>query len=263
MLKNILKVLAVLSVVGVSAAAVTKVVSKRTTQQTTVSQTFTPALSQIPTPSVQVVKRKVVSLHPDPEQTIIFNTPFDQVTVELAIDNLEQMVNKGYTDAYLILDSPGGSVLDGAKLISYMRNGPIRVHTVCDGMCASMAAHTFSAGHNRYMTDKSVLMFHPASGGVRGTLEQMSNQLNMFKLYVDRLDAFAANRAGVDYNTFKSRIVSELWLETEDALNEKFADNLAFISYSRKTEQTFNMENYLKIKKIAIPKYKDAAITLE
>lgn len=97
------------------------------------------------------------------------------------------------------------------------------------------------------------MMFHPASGGVQGTLEQMLSQLNMIKLYVDRLDAEVALRSGLDYNEFKTLLAVEYWLESEDALNKNLADNLIFISYDRNSTEVLDIDKTFKNENIKIP----------
>lgn len=196
---------------------------------------------------------KVTSLDVDPAQIIVFNTPVVYETAEAAINELKRIENSGASQAFLVLDSPGGSVVDGAKLGAYMKHTKLKVNTVCDGICASMAAHLFQIGKTRYMTDKSILMFHPASGGLMGTLEEMLSQLTMIKLYVDRMDAEAAARAGIDYRQFKERVLVEYWLESVDAVNVKHADKIAFISYSRESSEVFNMDNHIKKQNLDIP----------
>lgn len=192
-------------------------------------------------------------LKPETAQVVVFNTPVVYETVEAAIHYFETLRAQGYNQAYLILDSPGGSVIDGAKLGAYIKNSPMKIDTVCDGICASMAAHLFESGKTRYMTDKSTLMFHPASGAVQGTLEQMNSQLTWIIKYVDRLDAEVAERAQLDYVEFKKRVQVEYWVETEDAISENLADKMTFISYSRQSEESLNIDNYLKKNRITVP----------
>lgn len=200
-------------------------------------------------------------LVPKQEQLIIFNTIVASETVEAAMQRLEELKSKGYKQAYLILDSPGGSVFDGARLIAWMKHSPLKVNTICDGLCASMAAHLFEVGDKRYMTDKSTLMFHPASGGVMGTLEQMVSRLTFVKTYVDRLDESIANRAGMDYAEFKSRTLTEFWVETQDAVDLNLADNTVFVSYNRSSNKSFNMEEHLKrINKVIPEEYKKTTV---
>lgn len=207
-----------------------------------------------PQPTKQPVKRKLVRLNPDPEQLVVLNTPVVYETVQATIARLEQLKSDGHKEAYIILDSPGGSVFDGTKLLSWMKHSPLKVNTICDGICASMAAHLFEGGKVRYMTDKSTLMFHPASGGLKGTLEEMFSRLTYVIEYVNRLDAEVATRAGIPIDDFKKKTLVEYWVETDNAISVGLADNLAFISYSRSNKSLFNMEEHLKEQGIAIPR---------
>lgn len=165
-----------------------------------------------------------------PGQVLFFNVPVDFQSVNHAINFLEDVSNAGIHDTvYIVLDSPGGSVIDGANLISYMKASTLTIKTICWGLCASMAAQIHQAGSERMMTEKSILMFHPASSRVGGTIEQMLNQLSTIKRYVDRLDAEVAARSGIPYEIFKQMIVSELWIEAIDAKDIGLTDSLAYI----------------------------------
>jgi ATP-dependent protease ClpP protease subunit len=110
-----------------------------------------------------------------------------------------------------------------------------------------MAAQIHQAGKVRLMTEKSLLMFHPASSRVQGTLEEMLSQLNAIKIYVDRLDAEVAARAGIKYDDFKRLVVSELWIEGVDALDLGLTDGLAFIFVKQSfgSEIVFNLRQKL------------------
>lgn len=152
---------------------------------------------------------------------------------------------KENTDLYLFIESPGGSVLDGAAVISAMEASSARVHTVCLSLCASMAFHIHQAGSTRLALDRSILMAHPASGGVQGTLEQMNSRLSTITRYVNKMDANAAGRAGIPFDTFKSMIVSELWLDAEDALAKHFLDSIVDVNTEGKPVVSFgdNQQN--------------------
>ena len=199
----------------------------------------TPKVEDVPTPTVKEFSKSDVApsldsitvkrIEVDPTQVIVFNTQVSYEAVNLTIARLEELTALGFKQAYIILDSPGGSVIDGANLISYMKSSKMRIDTVCQGICASMAAQIHQAGKTRYMTDKSILMFHPAASRVGGTIEEMLSQLNTIKKYVDRLDAEVAARAGIKYETFKQMLVSELWVESVDAVEMGLADKIAYV----------------------------------
>lgn len=133
---------------------------------------------------------------------------------------------------YILINSPGGSVIDGAQIVTAIAAAPVPVVTVCLQLCASMAAIIHGYGSERLMVDRSILMHHPASGGVQGTLEQMGSRLGMITRYVNKMDADIGKRAGLSLEQFKAMTVSELWLDAEDALDKKLADGIVTVTVS-------------------------------
>jgi ATP-dependent Clp protease, protease subunit len=236
--------------IGLITGGLTGIVVYRLTSTTpVVEQLTTPSVKELPTgntvPELKSVKvRKIEVL---PEQVIMFNAQVSFNSVQATIDQLEALSARGIKEVYIVLDSPGGSVIDGATLISYMKSSDMKINTLCQGVCASMAAQIHQVGKVRLMTEKSILMFHPASSGVRGTLEEMISQLNTIKLYVDRLDAEVAARAGIKYEDFKKLVVSELWIEGVDAIDMGLTDGLAFIFVKQSfgSEVVFNLRQKL------------------
>ena len=130
---------------------------------------------------------------------------------------------------YLLIDSPGGSVLSGAMILSAIEASKVPVNTICLGICASMAAITFEWGTTRLMVDRSILMFHSASGGLQGELPHMQSRLTMLSRFLDKIDNTIAKRVGLDMDKFRVSQMKELWLDAEDAINQKFADKLVNI----------------------------------
>lgn len=131
---------------------------------------------------------------------------------------------------FILIDSPGGSVLDGGQIVSAIQSIKNST-TICMSMCASMAFIIHQYGKTRYMVDRSLLMAHPASGGVQGTLEQMQSRLSFISRYVYKMNDFIAKRAGITAEEFKKRWVSEMWLDASDALSQGFTDGLVSVQY--------------------------------
>lgn len=131
---------------------------------------------------------------------------------------------------WLLIDSPGGSVFDGAAIVTAVQNSKTPVNTVCISGCMSMAAIIFSYGKERYMVDRSVLMFHEASGGLQGPFNQMKTRLKFFDRFISKFDYEIATRAGVDPQTFRDQMPNELWFDSRDAVESHFADKLASVT---------------------------------
>lgn len=215
-----------LAVLGVAIVVGLGVLNTSNTKTTyTELTTVTPPTTTISN-GLSVSKSKVSNVEMTDTNSVRLEGVVDAISVPLTINSLEKLRKGGATKVFLLINSPGGSVLDGVKLTSYIESAPFEIDTVCIGLCASMAAHIHQVGKHRLMTPKSILMFHPASGGLQGNMEQMNNQLQMFRRYMDRLDAAIALRSKQDFGKFKERLSQEYWIETEDALSEHFADGV-------------------------------------
>lgn len=164
-----------------------------------------------------------------PKNVVLLNMPIVAESVDMTINMLS--VLKAQT-LYLVISSPGGSVVDGARLNEYIRHSGKNIVTVCDNFCASMAFQIFQTGSKRLMTEKAILMAHPASGGTAGTIDNMYELVKMFKLYVDRMDADTASRAGIDYNKFKMMVANNVWVETPEAINYRLADGVVHLHFN-------------------------------
>jgi ATP-dependent Clp protease, protease subunit len=129
----------------------------------------------------------------------------------------------------IIINSPGGSVIDGAEIISAIEAAKGPVNTLCVELCASMAAMIHSYGTNRLMLNRSIVMFHPASGGLEGEMDKMYSRISILKRYVGKMELNVAKRAHISYEQYKALSGVELWLDAEDAVNSGFADQVVFV----------------------------------
>jgi ATP-dependent Clp protease protease subunit len=140
---------------------------------------------------------------------------------------------------YILINSPGGSVLSGASIISAMEAAKGPVVTVCVQLCASMAAMIHQYGTSRTMLNRAFLMFHPATGGVEGEVDKSFSRLGTIKRYIGKMEENAASRSHMDYKEYKYRSGIEMWLDSEDALETKFADKIVYVRGSN-TDKLFH-----------------------
>lgn len=210
-----------------------------------------------------VASTPTVSLAPDTKTETIFETKkvtqvkFTEDRVVSILDEIGEEsaeVARRITELsskkepiYILINSPGGSVMDGALIISAMQASLVPVYTICLQLCASMAGIIHQYGTERYMVDRSFLMFHNASGGVRGTLPQMISRLSAINRYVLKMDAFIAKRAGLNLEDFIRKFDNELWMDAEDSTSLKFNDKIVSLHAESKTLlRSLNQKNELK-----------------
>jgi len=137
----------------------------------------------------------------------------------------------GNDPLYLLIDSPGGSVITGGAIISAMEASPIPVHTICLQLCASMGAMIHQYGVKRYSVNRSLLMFHDAAGGFQGPFQQVMSRMNTINRYVNKMFANVAKRSGQSYKDFMLKIGPEIWVDGEDAVSQHYSDSLVNVVF--------------------------------
>lgn len=138
----------------------------------------------------------------------------------------------GNSPIYLLIDSPGGSVITGGAIISAMEASPVPVHTVCLQLCASMGAMIHQYGVKRYSVNRSLLMFHDAAGGFQGPFQQVMSRMNTINRYVNKMFANVAKRSGQSYKDFMLKIGPEIWVDGEDAVTQHYSDSLVNVVFN-------------------------------
>jgi len=137
----------------------------------------------------------------------------------------------GNDPLYLLIDSPGGSVITGGAIISAMEASPVPVHTICLQLCASMGAMIHQYGVKRYSVNRSLLMFHDAAGGFQGPFQQVMSRMNTINRYVNKMFANVAKRSGQSYKDFMLKIGPEIWVDGEDAVTQHYSDSLVNVVF--------------------------------
>jgi len=219
--------------VVVACAAAVFLIKPQTTKEEIKQILSTPVIvndSPAPYPEAGKVEKRVTKLTLNAARTITLMGPVDPSSAGLVVKALRTMQGSK-EPVYLLLNSPGGSVLDGAMVISAMEASNAPVYTVCTQMCASMAFVIHQYGVKRLAVDRSILMAHPASGSAGpGQINNMLSLLKTIVRYIDKTDAHIAKRAGLDLAAFHALIAHELWLDAEDATARKFNDEIVFIT---------------------------------
>jgi ATP-dependent Clp protease, protease subunit len=208
------------------------------THVTTIETTKTVQSSQPPGSPVVAPKttKDVTRIDLPKDRTVLITGPIEDTTATVA-----KLMELGKTEEpiYLVLNSPGGSVLDGAAVITALEAAKGPVYTVCNQLCASMAAMIFEHGTQRYAVDRSFIMMHPASGGAQGEVDKMVSRLSAIQRYVGKMEAYIATRAGISFERYKQLSGIEFWIDSEDAVNSGLVDKVVAITLPDAPAQVF------------------------
>ena len=133
----------------------------------------------------------------------------------------------------IFINSPGGSVMEGLKIVSYieMLNQNVKVNCIAD-FAASMAFIITQSCKNRYALKSSLLMQHQMSLINRGNLFNLNNYMEMINDMNVDLDKSQAERIDMSYEEFKERITNDWWLYGNKAKEMNVVDDIVNVKCS-------------------------------
>jgi ATP-dependent Clp protease protease subunit len=136
---------------------------------------------------------------------------------------------------YLYLSSPGGSVLEGNKLIDQIKTLQLNgVNVVCIAdFAASMAFVLLQSCPLRLALPSSILMQHQMSLGLKGNLENVNNYLEFIHLVNDNLEKMQADRMNMTENEFKNKVMNDWWIPGHMAKNYNAVDDLVMVKCAK------------------------------
>jgi ATP-dependent protease ClpP protease subunit len=146
-------------------------------------------------------------------------------------DQISKAIAKAIADGAAEIDiilsnCYGGSVVEGAGIISNMQRSSVPVNTKIEGLAASMAMIIFSAGVKREIDPMGYGMTHRGSIGVEGCHEQLFDSAKMLKKVNDQLAAQLAKTLNITkeqaYATYLP-FGKDVWLTPDELLASGFA----------------------------------------
>lgn len=126
----------------------------------------------------------------------------------------------------MYINSPGGSVSAGFSIYDTMKNIQAPVHTICNGMAASMGAFLLCAGDRRFAMPNSTIMIHQPLGGVQGQateIEIVAKRINKLK---QKLYEIMAEHSGQEYKKIAEACERDNYLEPEQAKEMGLIDEI-------------------------------------
>ena len=99
---------------------------------------------------------------------ISFSAEINPNTTESLLATVANVVNQGVNRIYLMLSTPGGSVMHGMNLYNVLRAMPVELITHNVGNVDSIGNAVFLSGQTRYACPHSTFMFHGVGVDVQG-----------------------------------------------------------------------------------------------
>ncbi|MBQ6935140.1 MAG: ATP-dependent Clp protease proteolytic subunit [Clostridia bacterium] len=152
------------------------------------------------------------------------NTTIAQISL-LVMENPDEPIT-------ILINSPGGSILNGMVLIDVMQACPCTIQTVSLGIAASMGAVILAAGTkgHRFVSPNSQVMVHQPliAGGIPGgnciEIESVENSLIKTK---NEIDQFLSKLTGKSIKSIRKLTGKDTYMSAEEALKNGLVDKIA------------------------------------
>ncbi len=120
----------------------------------------------------------------------------------------------------VIDDCPGGSVMQGYRIVEAIEQSDAPVHVVVKSFAASMAAVITTLADHSYAYPNAIILHHQMSSGLYGNLTEQEEQLENAKEWARRLADPVAKKMGITYDRF----VELMYENNSNGDWEEFAD---------------------------------------
>lgn len=164
----------------------------------------------------------------DSSRVMVLKGKVEDYNMNALVSQVKNFSNNPKKPAYLTINSPGGSVRAGLRLIYAIRGAKeetgLKVTCVIEEAAYSMAAVIAMFCHDTYVLPGADLMFHGASYSIRGAAADVEKYVAFSKKWLREVETHLATQLGTTYETFVKIRGRELWLTAEDAVGLGFVN---------------------------------------
>lgn len=168
------------------------------------------------------------------KNTVTLVGPVDSMSVGVAMQDLSKISELGRTSdpIYLVINTPGGSVMSGLQLIEYMNSLRRPVIVVVNSLAASMGFHILQHSPKRLVTKFATIMSHRAHGTFDGDIpQQITNRLKHVIDLTSKMDEHVVSRTKGKQTakSYAELVRDEYYSVGSDAIRDGFADEVVKI----------------------------------
>jgi len=150
-----------------------------------------------------------------------------------AVINAIHAANKIKTDAPIMfyINSDGGDVFAGSRIISAMESSRREVWTVDVGFAASEAGFIFCSGDRRFMLPYTVLMLHDGSLRASNSTDKVYSEIDFSKKVDDIYYERVAELSGLTVEQIRAKASLDWWMLEDEAEKNHLATSLVLGDY--------------------------------
>ena len=133
---------------------------------------------------------------------------------------------------FIVIDNcPGGSVMEGYRILKAMESSEAPIHVVVKSFAASMAACITTLAEYSYAYPNAIILHHQISSGFSGNLRQQEESVEEAKEWMRRLANPIANKMGITLDEF----VEQMYENNSDGDWQEFASEAKELKWVNQT----------------------------
>lgn len=163
------------------------------------------------------------------DRRIALNGPIFTGVADYVTERIHYYNNISTQPIFIVIDmSPGGSVLEGYRILKAMQASKAPVHVVVKSYAASMAAIITTLADKSYVYPNAVLLHHQMSSFVWGNMTQLKEQLELAREWERRLWIPLSKKMGVSPDDLRKK----LYEKNSDGDWEEFGDKAVELKWA-------------------------------
>lgn len=167
------------------------------------------------------------------DRKIDLNGPIMSGSASYVCDRLDYFNNQDRTKPiFVVIDnSPGGSVMQGYRILKAIETSDAPVHVIVKSFAASMAATIATLAPHSYAYPNAIILHHQMSSSTSGNMTDIEQEVKMMREWERRLATPIAKKMGISLEEFRAKMYSARksgdWDEFADkAVELKWIDHL-------------------------------------
>jgi ATP-dependent Clp protease protease subunit len=164
----------------------------------------------------------------DQSRVMLLSGKVDDELVDGLIMELRRLGKSAKKPAYLVIDSPGGSVAAGFDFIHMLQavkdDLGLRLTCIITSKAYSMAAIIQSFCSTTYALPTASLMYHQAYYGVEGRVEDIRRRVAFTEAQLREYEIMLSAQLGISYESYTNIRKEELWMTAREAAEYGFID---------------------------------------
>jgi ATP-dependent Clp protease protease subunit len=188
------------------------------------------AVNAPPTYTMEPFKDGVLTIS---DRKIELDGPIVTGTADNVCDRIDYFNNQDRTKPIFVVinNSPGGSVMQGYRILKAIETSDAPVHVVVRSFAASMAATIATLAPHSYAYPNAIILHHQMSGSAVGNMTDMEQEVKTMQEWERRLADPIAKKMGITLDEFKAKMYAAKksgdWDEFADkALQLHWIDNI-------------------------------------